>query len=181
MKISKRWSRPNKPIIIMINHQSRFDWFVLFLLDWNIVSNFLPIRVMISHNEYYKPHLFPLLFALGGYPIKKFGSSLDDLLNPTYEMLKNKQTILIFPEGRIIRRTNPIIQKGAIRLIRKHKDASIVPIRIAGLKNKSLFDIFTKISLKITLGKPMGCREVITGNSDKKLSKKIISLIYFPK
>ena len=44
-----------------------------------------------------------IIKPLGAYPIRKWAWTLDELLWPTMTLLKNKDTVMIFPEGKDLR------------------------------------------------------------------------------
>ncbi len=155
---------PSKSFIITSNHQSYFDIFVLLArLD-------LDFRFIAKKSLFKIPFLGQSMKRLGYVPIDRenLRSALKSVKKST-ELLKNKTSILIFPEGtRSLDGSLSSFKKGGLNMFLKQGNMTVLPVVIKGTVN-----ILRKNSLSIHLGrkvelhilKPLNAAEKGGGNN----------------
>ncbi len=131
---------PDRPFIIMANHESYFDIFSMFYCcDFNLV--------WFAKKELFKLPIF-------GKALKRLNSIAVDRNNPKRDSIavlralknmKKDESIVIFPQG--TRKNYSTFKKGGI-LIAKKKNIHIVPVKITNSKN-----ILSSDSWKINPGR----------------------------
>ncbi len=134
---------PEKSYIITSNHQSYFDIFVL-LAYLNIKFRFIAKKSLFNI-----PFLGWSMKSLGYIPIDRenLRSALKSVKKST-ELLKNKTSILIFPEGTRSSDGNlSSFKKGGLNMFLKQGDMTVLPVVIKGSVN-----ILRKNSLSIHPG-----------------------------
>lgn len=127
----KRISR-DKPIIVVANHQSKWDPFLLFsCMDRNIFFNRVPWRLPVFHGIY-KIFFNRWFFKfIGCYPIQPMGD-LEKSLSTTFEILEKGQSSIFFPEGKRVSKSknDPAPPKKGIGLILEKKSVYLLPAHI---------------------------------------------------
>lgn len=134
--------------VIAGNHISMLDPFLMCAsLPIGPTRVLMPYRFIVA-NAYYDNYILrPGLWLLGGYRAyphssKKYGLEL------SYTFLEKRQTIMIFPEGRVNRTGNKLPAKRGVAELAKYGNTKIIPVTIT--KNKSkLFNRFN-----VVFGKP---------------------------
>ena len=150
------------PIIFACNHTSELDpFFVPASLPF--FSRFSPIFYTSRESKFYvnsgwRKHFYGGTFfkAWGSYPVHiglhNYEKSLDHHIN----ILRDRGSLCIFPEGRTTPDGNIQQAKGGVAYLAYKTGAVIMPVRIGGvfrLRAKDFF--FRHIRLSITYGKPM--------------------------
>ena len=135
---------PSNSYIITSNHQSYFDIFVLLAyLD-------LDFRFIAKKSLFKIPFLGQSMKRLGYIPIDRenLRNALKSVKKST-ELLKNKTSILIFPEGtRSLDGSLSSFKKGGLNMFLKQGNMTVLPVVIKGTIN-----ILRKNSLTIHPGK----------------------------
>ncbi len=152
--------------VIAGNHISMLDPFLMCAsLPISPTRILMPYRFIVA-NAYYDNFLLrPGLWLLGGYRAyphssKKYGLEL------SYVLLDNRQTIMIFPEGRVNRTGNKLPAKRGVAELAKYENVKIIPVAVT--KNKSkIFKRFT-----VTFGKP----ENMNSLSPEQIMQKVWDL-----
>ncbi len=135
---------PSNSYIITSNHQSYFDIFVL-LAYLNIKFGFIAKKSLFNI-----PFLGWSMKRLGYIPIDRenLRSALKSVKKST-ELLKNKTSILIFPEGtRSLDGKLLSFKKGGLNMFLKQGNMTVLPVVIKGTIN-----ILSKKSLTVHPGK----------------------------
>ena len=135
---------PEKSYIITSNHQSYFDIFVL------LASLGINFKFIAKASLFNIPFLGWSMKSLGYIPIDRenLRSALKSVKKST-ELLKNKTSILIFPEGTRSSDGNlSSFKKGGLNMFLKQGDMTVLPVVIKGTVN-----ILRKNSLSIHPGK----------------------------
>ena len=140
VEVECRGEFPNRPFIIMANHESYFDIFSMFYCcDFNLVW-------------FAKKELFNL--PVFGRALKKSNAIAVDRNNPKRDSIailralkniKKDESIVIFPQG--TRKSYATFKKGGV-LIAKKKNIPIVPVKISNSKN-----VLSSSSWRINPGK----------------------------
>ncbi|HYE75727.1 MAG TPA: lysophospholipid acyltransferase family protein [Blastocatellia bacterium] len=114
------------PVILAANHESYAD------PVWLSIPFPYPLRYMTWSEVFKVPLLGSLIRALGAFPVKIEGAGDRSALRTSLQHLKDKGTLVIFPEGGRTR-TGQIMpfKFGVIRLA-LDTDAVIVPVSIIG-------------------------------------------------
>ena len=160
----------NEPLIIASNHISNYDP--------PAILSFASLKrdeiYVVAKEELFKNKIF-------GYFLKQMGAIPIDRKNPqissikkSIEILRNKKTLLIFPEG-TRRKEKDINPKDGISFIAYKTGAKIIPVKISIVKNNSKLG-----KIIIVFDKPISFeRHSFYGRQTlKEISKKIIEKIY---
>ncbi|MGM0628822.1 MAG: lysophospholipid acyltransferase family protein [Patescibacteria group bacterium] len=136
-----------KPMVVVSNHKTPFDpWIIFVSLPFTVLLRLFPIRPFAKKE--FKGNSF--LAVLSKLKITKFiyyiydvitipdTDSFDGKIDPLVEALKNKNTILMFPEGGIFFKEGVSeFKKGAVA-IQERSGAPILPCSVR-LGSKRLF------------------------------------------
>jgi 1-acyl-sn-glycerol-3-phosphate acyltransferase len=105
-KISIKVNKPlkvaniNKPVIIVANHRSKLDPFVIIsYLPKELRSQLLPIRFMTA-NIYYFSWQRPLMYLMGCFPSHPHKNFRNFGVDGAVNSLNKGYSMLIFPEGK---------------------------------------------------------------------------------
>jgi glycerol-3-phosphate dehydrogenase (NAD(P)+) len=153
------------PVIVVANHKSYFDhWLLGFTLVSNKVNSpFLPIRFFAAD------HFFKvwwtgwgiLMKINGAFPARK-GEGLGISLREPMEILKNRGTVIFYPEGGMVKTPNKIGEpKRGIGALALWSNEKVLPVAIKG--SDKLSD-----GVKIIFGKPFRIGEIVRPNPDLK-------------
>lgn len=95
------------PIIVVSNHSSSLDPFVIIsYLPKDARRKMLPMKFMTA-NEFYFTKLRPIMFAMGCFPARARGSYAHYGIKESVRTLKNRYSLLIFPEGKRVSKREP--------------------------------------------------------------------------
>lgn len=166
------------PIIIVANHISKIDPFLMTLLPFSIFRRLTPIRFMTAEYYYNQWLIRQIIRSLGAYPIRKWAWTLEELLRPTMTLLKNKNTVMIFPEGKIVRTKMKEKTKLGFTYIISKIDATILPIKIEGLKRKNFFQAIARGKVVIKVGNPIIINNFKRDSIDKNQSDNVMQIIH---
>lgn len=121
-----------KGCILVSNHKSLLDLPVYLLVFPFRTVRFLAAEVLFGKNQF----LSFLLYSLGCIRVDREGKAFDFVSN-AIEVLDTKQTLGIFPEGRLPVGGKPFPFTVSTAFIAMHSDALIVPVYTDG--NYGLF------------------------------------------
>lgn len=147
-----------KPVIIVSNHLSLIDGF-LIILSFPFYSKVHPFRFMVA-DTWIKMSVIGFLLKLWGGCPAYYGKGLDKSLKEPREILRKGGTFLIFPRGRRTKRF--YIKKGKIgtAVLALSTNTPIVPIKIQDPYPGNLIKFFLlKRKVKILMGKPVDLRK----------------------
>ena len=107
----KDFKEIKRPVIIVSNHKNSFDaWVILYSLPFRVFFRILPIRAF-AKKRFEKSFLWDKLYRLKIIDFVYYiynvitipeVDSFEGKTKPLVEALNNKNSILMFPEGRII-------------------------------------------------------------------------------
>jgi len=154
---------PNGRVIFAANHSSEIDPYA-FQYSLSFPSRFVPLYFVSLTKKYYSFSKFGLrsfiyggiLFRLmGAYPVYKGLNNFEKAFIHHINILKNNNSLLLFPEGR--KNSNGIgSARPGIIFLSRHTHASVVPVKISGTNKLDLKTIFLrKRKITITYGKPI--------------------------
>lgn len=123
------------PLIIVINHKSYLDQFIVFAaLPEN--KNLFPIRLMAAKWIF---SLFgPIVKKFGAFPDKKESGKFFNPLKEPMRILKEKGVVGVYPEGSAINEPGVHELEEGVGLLEIKSRAKILPIVISGLDNFSI-------------------------------------------
>ena len=124
-----------KPVMIIANHNSRIDPFLLALVPFSLIKQLIPIYFPTAEKYHKNIILSLLLRLLGSYPIKRWGWSYGDVFEKTIKDLKNGKTTLIFPEAQIVKKNEKIEAKPGFLYLASTTNPQIMYIKWI-IKNK---------------------------------------------
>ncbi len=118
--------------IFISNHISKLDPFMICTsLDFSTLKNIIPFRYMISNSYTKKPIINFILILVWGYPAYIYDNNWrNQTLDYSKNFLDNWETVFIFPEGGIVKKSfwigafylNRNIEKSIIHLFRIDKN-----------------------------------------------------------
>ena len=123
--------------LIIANHQSKIDPFLISyhvgIKNW---TSIVPIRYPVTP-DYMNKHIMGFIICLfGGYNIGNTPLERLKKLVYTRELLRQKYSVVLFPEGKIVRDRDRVaeFQKGAHMLF--NENYPLVFVRLTGLNRK---------------------------------------------
>ena len=167
------------PFIIVSNHQSRLDHFIIgaalpFSLKW----------FPLSFTAYEHLMRIPLvgfgIWILGGYGVRR-GIGLENSLARAVAILKAKGLIYIYPEGKVRGLGRPRgARRGVAYLASQVPNANIIPVRL-DFGRLAVAKFFSgRYRLKVTFGQPFKIGEITkrppkTGDELKIVAETIMA------
>ncbi len=180
LRVRNRSNLPEKgPAIILANHNSHLDTFVLMsLLKTRALSKCRPVAAA----DYFlskKALAWILRNVLNIIPIDRSGGGAEAALAPVREALSNDEIVILYPEGS---RGEPEkltrFRRGAAVLIEEYPDVPVIPVFLYGLgralpKGDAWFVPFF---CDAVVGDPMDLRDMPTSEVPQHLSDTISQL-----
>ena len=166
---------PQKSYIITSNHQSYFDIFVL------LASLDLNFKFIAKASLFKIPFLGRSMKRLGYIPIDRenLRSALKSVKKST-ELIKNKTSILIFPEGtRSLDGKLLSFKKGGLNMLLKQGGITVLPVAIKGTVNilrKNSLAVHPGQKVELHILKPIEISEKnkgLTSGKEDGIIKKI--------
>ncbi|MEM3074338.1 MAG: lysophospholipid acyltransferase family protein [Candidatus Pacearchaeota archaeon] len=130
-----------KSVLIIANHRSRTDPFLLAQLPFSLFKKLAPVYFPTAEKYHKNIFLSFLLKSVGSYPIKRWGWSFDDIFDRTIRDLRNGKTTLIFPEGQIVRKGEKVKAKIGFLYLASKVNATILPIKLERKNNKTIIKV----------------------------------------
>jgi 1-acyl-sn-glycerol-3-phosphate acyltransferase len=150
------------PVMFACNHTSELDPFFV-PASLGFFSTFSPIFYTSREKEFYvrcgwRKHFYGGTFfkAWGSYPVYVGLHDYEKSLQNHIQILRDKGSLYIFPEGRTTPDGSIQPAKGGVAYLAYTTGAVIVPVRIGGVFHLHLKDFLLRhCHLSITYGKPM--------------------------
>lgn len=143
-----------KPCMLMSNHTSLMDFALYLLVFWYRAMRFLMAEVLFR-----KGKLFSwFLFALGGIYVDRDARDFG-FMGECLKALDNRETLGIFPQGRLPEGDRPFPFTPSIVYIALRTDAPIIPAYTDGR-----YGLFRRAH--VVLGAPIHLREQFPGAGD---------------
>jgi 1-acyl-sn-glycerol-3-phosphate acyltransferase len=161
------------PLIIAPNHKDYIDGIAL-VSSFPFRTNLLPIRSLVWHKMYYLPILHFLLKITGSMPVfKTKNSDFNEALRVPLNILKIKKgVVVIFPEGKMVKKYELDGGKRGIAYLALKSGAPILPISIKGTLNASFKNLFLRRNkVIITVGTPFHLPEYLSFDNLEDLAK----------
>lgn len=131
-------SKKKKPLIIVANHKSMFDpWLLSSVIPFKLFIKILPIRILGSL-EFKDPivaflnkiGLVKFIYRIYGVAGIKPDSNFQEKLEPLVNSLKHDESVLIFPEGHFEKEKDIGDFKRGVVYLYKETLANILPTSI---------------------------------------------------
>ncbi len=129
--------------LIIANHQSKIDPFLISThVGFKNLRTMLPIRYPVTHEYIKKPFTGFVIRLLGGYSIGENSMERLQKLLYTRQLLKSGYTVVIFPEGKIVRDRDMVadFQRGVQVLFSENYPT--VFVRLVGLNEKNKYQFW---------------------------------------
>lgn len=160
-----------RPLIIISNHRSILDpWLIAYALPFRILfGKIFPIRTLTSIQFSEKNRVGRIFKATGIMGLAYFfynaislpeGGSFEQKIDPFIKALNNKQSVLLFPEGRLSSEESILEFKKGVVVLHQQTSAPILPVAIR-YEGRGLF--FRKVH--IAIGRPFTISEEFFINS----------------
>ena len=176
VRIEADLSMTRGPLVIAANHENRFDPFFLALLPWRLVRRIVPLA--FPTGAYFDSNrlLWFVLRTFGAYRIPRYAWSLDEYLETTAERIRSGRSIMIFPEGRVVREPGAVKVRSGVGLLATRTRAAVLPMFLTGTGELTLRRILTRrAEVKLRVGEPM--RFTVT-DDPSEVAGEILSSIY---
>jgi len=167
-----------RPLILVSNHQAKIDPFLILLLPYRLVRQIIPFY-QPTGEYYYKKWWFKPFILYGAYLMKQRAWTIEELLGPTLEKLHQGKSIMIFPEGQLVKERGEVKAKPGVFYLAKESGAQILPIHIEGVEGLTFRDfIFRRRTVAIRLAKPFIFNTEVAKSHYKELAHNLIESIY---
>ena len=133
---------------------------------------------MTDSYYYEKWWIKPFIKSLGAYPIKSWGWSLEDVLASTIKKLQENNTVMIFPEGQIVRKRQKVNPKPGVAYIVSKQNPLILPIRIEGLKDKSFWKVLKDGNVVLKIGEARKIKYNKKNINLQQKSREVMKMVY---
>jgi len=167
----KNLYNPHNQFIIVANHCGRIDpWLVGYFMPRNIYYHSKALRFM-AYKSYMDMFLLgPFLRMWGAYPImNKTGKPLNEVLEETIRILKNGNSLMIFPEGKIAKKGELPSAKPGVAYLAKESGLPIMPVLIKRHRRKFFFSKYNLI-----FGAPFYYNDIADSDSDLRIAAEKI-------
>jgi len=168
----------DKPLMIIANHRSLWDPFVIGTL-FPLFSQYLPLSFMAADRYYKIPFLKPFFWLTRTFPANK-GKGLDISLKGPRQVLKSNGVFLIFPAGqRHYLGRQPRPRRGATILALEMPQLNILPIYLKTISGWSIIDfLFKHKSIQIIIGRPFKAYQKTSSKNVNKISRILADEIF---
>lgn len=174
-------------VLFVANHQGMFD---PFLIGASIPFSYLLKIKCFRYQTYYKQITRRFygffIWLMGAYPVYPGSGPLEKVLEKTVKILKDNQSILIFPEGKLNQYFDPVNAKLGVGYLAKNLNPLIVPVFIKNNYNVKITDlIFRSRKVSVTFGKPFHWQDIALPDAEygeiaKKIMGRVGGLVKFP-
>lgn len=167
-------------VLFVANHQGMCD---PFLIGASIPFFYFFKIKCFRYQTYYKQITRRFygffIWLMGAYSVYPGSGSLEKVLAKTVKILKNNQSVLIFPEGKINKYFDPTNAKPGAGYLAKNLNPLIVPVFIKNNHNVKIKDlIFRTRKVSVTFGKPFHWQEIALPDTEYgEIAKKIMGRV----
>lgn len=157
-----------RPVVLALNHASELDVTISGLV-LGFVSPLYPIYFVTAPQERYnsfgwRNYIYGGIFfnILGGYPIHSGYKDYETSLETFIDLLENRQTVLIFPEGKRTTDGKTGKARGGLGFMVYETGSTVVPVAVNTLYDmtwKKYFGFHRKV--KISILPPILANELI--------------------
>jgi 1-acyl-sn-glycerol-3-phosphate acyltransferase len=160
-------------VIFATNHSSEIDPF-LVPASLSFFSRFSPLFYATRERSFYdrsgwRKYLFGGWFIniWGGYTVQAGQRDYEKSLKSHIEIIKEKQSFCIFPEGGINRDPSVMVAHGGVIYLSEVGNCPIIPVGTSGTINTTVKDFFLgRKKIVVTFGSPIYSADRIKTSSD---------------
>lgn len=168
-------------VVFFANHSSKLDAFIIGCsLPYSYFKKIKRLRYA-TDPQYTEDRFYgSTLKFLGAYSIFNAGGDYEKSLGETIEFLKDNQTIVIFPTGKIEDSFYPDNARPGIAYLAKAFDPVLVPVNISNTQKMRPFEFFSFLrEAEVTFGEPFRIKDINTDTNDlRKTAKEIMTKAY---
>ena len=155
-------------VVFVANHFGELD---AFFIGASMPSSFLRktkiFRQMTKAALMKKKWYGPLIWMMGAYPVSPALGDYEKALRKTCKILRDGQSVLIFPTGKIGERLDPRKARPGIAYLAKKLDPQLVPVYISGTHKLTPGNIWRKErKVAVSFGRPFFWREAADESDD---------------
>ena len=166
--------------LFVANHHGRFD---PFLIGASIPFFYFFKIKCFRYQTYYKfitkKWYGFFIWLMGAYSVYPKSGSLEKVLEKIVKILKNNQSVLIFPEGKINQYFDSTNAKPGVGYLAKNLNPLIVPVFIKNTHNVKIRDlIFRSRKASVTFGKPFHRKDIALPEAEyRDIAKNIMGRV----
>ncbi len=155
-------------VLFIANHSSSIDsFFIGTSIPRSYYSIIKRFRFIASPKQITRRPYGPFIWLLGAYPVYRHGGDFERSLKKTIEILKDNQSVLIFPTGRLEKHFNPKDARPGVAYLAKKLNLLIVPVLVKNAYKITIFDFLLRMrTVEIIFGKPFYYQEVAKEGMD---------------
>jgi 1-acyl-sn-glycerol-3-phosphate acyltransferase len=162
-----------KPYIIVLNHPSMADPFLLAVLPLSVLLHLIPFYSLTTEHYYKIPWLQPFIRLFGGYPLRLRSWSLEEYFGESLKRLSKRKNILVFPEGKLIQRGNVIAARPGIAYLALKSEVPLLPVLFEGVEGMGLRSfLLRKHRLIVNCGEPFFIQRSPEQHPDRRFYKE---------
>lgn len=168
-------------VLFVSNHEGGID---PFLIESSIPIFYLLKIKYFRHMTYYKYITKKwygfFIWLMGAYSVYPGSGPLEKVLEKTVKILKDNQSILMFPTGKISTCFNPNDARPGVGYLAQNLNPLIVPVFIENTNNIKIKDlIFRSRKASVTFGKPFHRQEIASPKAEYgEIAQKIMSRVW---
>lgn len=171
-------------MILASNHQSELDP-LLLVACLPFFSRRFPIIYVTRETKYYKGDNWSkwkriayggtFFRIIGGYQSYAGMKDYKLALPHHLDTLKLGHNVGIFPVGKIIKNKDGVVKaRGGVTFLAQQSNAPVIPVRIQGLENLSLKNVFQRnLKATVTFGAPIYLKDFIRHPHKMSITEKI--------
>ncbi len=149
------------PRLIVANHITKLDPFLLALLPFRAQKKMIPYRFPTVDSYYCKLWIQFFIRPLGAYKMTPRAWTLDEYFSETKKYIIEKNNILLFPEGRLVGTPFAVEPKPGFIYLPSELSIAILPLHIQGLSGLTFWDfLLRKRSATLTFGQEFSLANV---------------------
>ncbi len=149
------------PRLIIANHITRLDPFLLALLPFRAQKKMIPYRFPTVDSYYRKLWIQFFIRPLGAYKMTPRAWTLDEYFSETKKYIFEKNNILLFPEGRLVTTPFEVEAKPGFIYLPSELSIAILPLHIRGLSGLTFWDfLLRRRSVTLTFGEEFSLSDV---------------------
>lgn len=164
-----------KPLLIVSNHISYLDAPLLYI-SLPLSRRIFPIRSIVWRQLLKVPVINLGMIAGGSFFVEGNSNSMNTVLKKPVEWLRQKGTLLIFPEGRRSFDGSVAKCKKGVSFLALNSDAQLLPVAIADIARTTCYEfVMRRRNATVIIGKPFHLRDRMFGD-DYSLIKQALKL-----
>jgi 1-acyl-sn-glycerol-3-phosphate acyltransferase len=170
-------------VVFVANHASKLDAFIIGCsLPFGYFKKMARLRYMTDKKYTENKFYGSALKILGAYTIYNAGGDYEKSLNETIDYLKNNQSVVIFPTGKIEENFDATNARPGVAYLAKKLNPVLIPVYISNTKKLRPFEFFIFLrESEVTFGKPFLLKDLTSNEDDlrgnaKMMMERVLSL-----